>query len=93
VHFIQIWVVPDENSISPGYEQVEIDDELLRGGLVPVASGMPRHDGASAIRIKNKYAALYAARDRLGIEADVLPGGHLIAPSQPAGLASYLLSA
>ena len=31
------------------------------------------------------------ARDRLGIEADVLPGGHLIALAQPARLASYLL--
>ncbi|MDQ2811725.1 MAG: alpha/beta hydrolase [Actinomycetota bacterium] len=33
------------------------------------------------------------ARDRLGIETDMLPGGHLIALSQPARLASYLLSA
>jgi hypothetical protein len=29
------------------------------------------------------------ARDRLGIEADVLPGGHLIALAQPARLADY----
>jgi redox-sensitive bicupin YhaK (pirin superfamily) len=62
VHFIQMWVVPDENSVTPGYEQLEIDDELLRGGLVPVASGMPQHDGAAAIRIQNKYAALHAGR-------------------------------
>ena len=62
VHFVQMWVVPDENLITPGYEQLEIDDVLLRGGLVPVASGMDKHDGAVAIRIKNKYAALYAAR-------------------------------
>jgi len=33
------------------------------------------------------------ARDRLGIEADMLPGGHLIALAQPASLASYLLGA
>src|SRR5450631_2941374 len=32
------------------------------------------------------------ARDRLGREADVLPGGHLIALSQPAALAGYLLA-
>jgi hypothetical protein len=62
VHFVQMWVVPDEPGISPGYEQLEIDDELMRGGLVPVASGMPSHDGNAAIRIKNRYAALYAAR-------------------------------
>jgi pimeloyl-ACP methyl ester carboxylesterase len=32
------------------------------------------------------------ARDRLGVEADVLPGGHLIALARPLGLANYLLS-
>jgi len=31
------------------------------------------------------------ARDRLGIEADVLPGGHLIALSRPSELATCLL--
>ncbi|MFI6742730.1 pirin family protein [Nonomuraea sp. NPDC050451] len=62
VHFIQMWVVPDENNITPGYEQLEIEHELLSGGLVPVASGMSKHDGEAAIRIRNKYAALYAAR-------------------------------
>jgi hypothetical protein len=30
-------------------------------------------------------------RDRLGVNADVLPGGHLIALSQPARLAGFLL--
>src|SRR5450631_80379 len=32
------------------------------------------------------------ARDRLGVEADVLPGGHLIALARPLELARYLLS-
>jgi pimeloyl-ACP methyl ester carboxylesterase len=32
------------------------------------------------------------AKDRLGIEADVLPGGHLIALAQPEPLARYLLA-
>jgi pimeloyl-ACP methyl ester carboxylesterase len=32
------------------------------------------------------------ARDRLGVTADVRPGGHLIALSNPTGLADYLLS-
>ena len=32
------------------------------------------------------------ARDRLGVDADVLPGGHLMALSQPAALADYLLT-
>jgi redox-sensitive bicupin YhaK (pirin superfamily) len=62
VRFIQMWVLPDERGIQPGYEQLEIHDELLRGGLVPVASGMDKHGDAAAIRIKNRYAALHVAR-------------------------------
>ncbi|MDT3441621.1 alpha/beta hydrolase [Pseudofrankia sp. BMG5.37] len=31
------------------------------------------------------------ARDRVGVEADVLPGGHLMALSQPDALARYLI--
>jgi hypothetical protein len=77
-----MWVVPDETGISPGYEQLEIGDELLRGGLVPVASGMPQHDGATAIRIKNRYAALHAARLNVG-DSVTLPDApyvHLFVP-------------
>src|SRR5262249_49799465 len=62
VRFIQMWVLPDEPGIRPGYEQLEIADELLHGGLIPVASGMEKHADAAAIRIKNRYAALHAAR-------------------------------
>ena len=62
VHFVQMWVVPDESNIRPGYEQLEVDDARLAGGLVPVASGMPQHADDTAIRIRNRYAALHAAR-------------------------------
>jgi quercetin 2,3-dioxygenase len=75
VHFVQMWVLPDEQGVDPGYEQLEIDDELLRGGLVTVASGMPEHEGATAIRIRNRYAALHVARLR--------PGGALELPEAP----------
>jgi quercetin 2,3-dioxygenase len=62
VHFVQMWVLPDEPGIAPGYEQLEIDDELMRGGLVAVASGMDRHTNNAAIRINNRHAALHAGR-------------------------------
>jgi quercetin 2,3-dioxygenase len=75
VHFVQMWVAPDEPGITPGYEQLEIEDELLAGGLVPVASGMAKHDTAAAIRIQNRYAALYAAR--------LQPGGSVQLPDAP----------
>ncbi|MFG1951964.1 pirin family protein [Micromonospora sp. NPDC048830] len=82
VHFVQMWVVPDEPGITPGYEQLEIDNELLRGGLVPVASGMDKHDGAAAIRIKNRHAALYAARLQPGqsVQLPEAPFLHLFVP-------------
>src|SRR3954466_8966832 len=82
VPFVQMWVVPDEENITPGYEQLEIDHELLSGGLVPVASGMDAHHGAAAIRIKNKYAALPAARLQPGqaVELPEAPFLHLFVP-------------
>src|SRR5690606_36556508 len=52
--------------IAPGYEQREIDADLLHRGLVTVASGMPAHADDAAIRIANRYAALHAARIRSG---------------------------
>src|SRR6201991_1619605 len=66
VHFVQMWVVPDESGITPGYQQLEIDDELLRGGLVTIASGMPQHSDQTAITIQNKYAALHGGRLHAG---------------------------
>ena len=65
VHFVQMWVVPDESGIDPGYQQLEIDDELLTGGLVTIASGMPEHRDATAINIRNRYAALHGALAQL----------------------------
>jgi len=75
VRFVQMWVLPDEAGIRPGYEQREIGDDLLRGGLVPVASGMPQHEGDTAIRIHNRFAALHAAR--------IQPGETVAVPDAP----------
>ncbi len=82
VHFVQMWVVPDENGITPGYEQLEIGDELMRGGLVPVATGMPQHADHAAIRIRNRYAALLAGRLQPGesVQLPDAPFVHLFVP-------------
>jgi quercetin 2,3-dioxygenase len=79
VHFVQMWVVPDEPDISPGYQQLEIDDELLRGGLVTIASGMREHRDRSAITIHNRHAALHGARLPAGnaVELPQAPYLHL----------------
>ncbi|BBY74327.1 hypothetical protein MPRF_12260 [Mycolicibacterium parafortuitum] len=82
VHFVQMWVVPDESGITPGYQQLEIDDELLRGDLVTIASGMPEHSDATAISIRNRYAALHGARLEPGqsVELPDAPYLHLFVP-------------
>ncbi|MGE2736253.1 pirin family protein [Mycolicibacterium vaccae] len=79
VRFVQMWVVPDESGLTPGYQQLEIDDELLRGKLVTIASGMPAHRDATAIAIHNRYAALHGARLQPGqsIELPEAPYLHL----------------
>ena len=75
VRFVQMWVAPDEAGLDPGYEQREIDAELLGGGLVPVASGRGARHGEAAIRIRQKNATLHAAR--------LAPGASVALPAAP----------
>lgn len=69
VRLVQMWVVPDTERINPGYEQLDINGELAKGGLVPVASGRG-HDAAIAIRQRD--AVLWAGR-LAGDESLALP--------------------
>lgn len=62
VHFIQMWVLPDESGVDPGYEQLDINPQLATGDLILVASGMAKHQNDTAIRIRQAGAALFAAR-------------------------------
>jgi redox-sensitive bicupin YhaK (pirin superfamily) len=61
VHFVQMWVWPDTEAITPGYEQLDVNAELARGGLVPIASGRG-HD--AAISIRQRGAVLWGGRLR-----------------------------
>lgn len=71
VHFIQMWVLPDETSVDPGYQQLDINDQLDRGGLVPIASGQG-HD--AAISIRQGSAVLWGGRLQPG-ETAAVPAG------------------
>jgi redox-sensitive bicupin YhaK (pirin superfamily) len=63
---VQMWVVPDEASVNPGYEQLELDPVDLRYRLVVLASGMDKHRNDSAIRVRNRYAALHVTQLEAG---------------------------
>lgn len=62
VRFVQMWVIPDERGVAPSYEQLDISADVGRGGLVVVASGLPRHANDRAIRIHQRDAGLLVAR-------------------------------
>src|SRR5271166_3096215 len=60
VHFIQMWVLPDETGVTPGYQQLEIDDELLHGA---------RMQAGDSIRLPQApYLHLFVARGRVTLE-------------------------
>ena len=69
VHFVQMWVLPDTERVDPGYEQLDVNGELDRGGLIPIASGQG-HD--AAISIRQRDAVLWGGRLRPG-EAVAVP--------------------
>ena len=63
VRLIQMWVPPDTQRIQPSYEQLDINAELAKGGLVPIASGRGHH---AAISIRQKNAVLWGGRLKPG---------------------------
>jgi len=73
VHFVQMWVVPDTESAEPSYQQLDINAELAKGGLVPIASGQG-HD--AAISIRQKGAVLWGGRLQPGETVDVPNAPH-----------------
>lgn len=59
VKFVQMWVLPSESGTQPRYAHQQVDCD---GGLVPVASGMPRHRQCGAVLLGARGAAMHAAR-------------------------------
>ncbi|MEP7203017.1 MAG: pirin family protein, partial [Ilumatobacteraceae bacterium] len=74
VHFVQMWVLPDTAGGDPGYEQLDINDGLASGQLVPIASGKG-HEGAVALHQRN--AVLWGARVPAGGTVDLPADEHV----------------
>ena len=81
VHLVQMWVIPDTPRIDPSYQQLDINTELDRGGLVPVASGRG-HD--AAISIRQQDAVLWAGRLRPNEQTPPSSAGPRSAPRPSA---------
>ncbi len=60
VHFVQMWIAPDQAGITPGYQQHDFGSQLGCGALITIASGIPGRD--AAITLHNRGAALHCAR-------------------------------
>jgi redox-sensitive bicupin YhaK (pirin superfamily) len=63
VRFVQMWVLPDTESVEPSYQQLDVNAELDAGGLHAIASGRG-HDAAIAVRQRD--AVLWGGRLRAG---------------------------
>jgi quercetin 2,3-dioxygenase len=74
VRFIQMWILPDTQGLTPGYEQLDVNDELAEGGLHPIASGQ-NHRGA--VRIHQRDAVLWGGRLLAGEHVAVPDGAHV----------------
>jgi redox-sensitive bicupin YhaK (pirin superfamily) len=77
VHYVQMWVRPDQFDLTPSYQQAEID--LATGELVPIASGLSKHSASTAIHINQRSAGMSAARldPRHSVELPSAPYVHL----------------
>jgi redox-sensitive bicupin YhaK (pirin superfamily) len=74
VHFLQMWVPPDTQSVKPGYQQLDINHELTNGGLVPIASGKGHE---AAISLHQQDAVLWGGRLAPGKRVDVPDDRHV----------------
>ncbi|MGS2805408.1 pirin family protein [Nocardia sp. MW-W600-9] len=77
LHVVQMWIPPDTPGVTPSYQELDIEDELRRNTLLPVASGMPRHRADAAIGIGNRHATFHVAR--------LDPGHSITVPDAPYG--------
>jgi quercetin 2,3-dioxygenase len=75
VRFVQMWVLPDQPSLAPGYQQSDIGDQLTPGVWVPLAAGR----GDAAVTLAQPDAALQVARldPGLSVTAPTAPAVHL----------------
>ena len=72
VHFLQIWILPEQKGLEPGYEEANFTEDEKRGGLRLIASGEAT-DGAVRIHQDvNLYTTVLDSGQRTSLD---LPAG------------------
>jgi hypothetical protein len=66
-HFLQIWILPEQGGLEPGYEQKHFDDAAKRGRLLRIACAS---GGGGAIRL-NADATIHAGLFDGGESAEI----------------------
>ena len=72
VHFLQIWILPEQDGLKPGYEQQTFSDQERRGRLRLVGSRDGRDGSVTIHQDVDLYATVLADGQRVGHE---LAGG------------------
>jgi redox-sensitive bicupin YhaK (pirin superfamily) len=74
LHLLQIWILPERNGITPGYEQKTFTDAQKRGTLRLVASPDGRDGSVTIHQDAEIYASVLGAGDR--VKHELRPGRH-----------------
>ena len=74
VHFLQIWIEPDERNLTPSYEQKMFASDEKKGRLKLVASKDAREGSVTLHQDVSLYAGLFGKGDRA--ELNLAPNRH-----------------
>ena len=74
VHFLQIWMLPEQNNLTPSYEQKAFPPEEKRGRLRLVASRDGREGSVTVHQDVSVYAGLFNPGERALLALE--PGRH-----------------
>jgi redox-sensitive bicupin YhaK (pirin superfamily) len=74
LHFLQIWVLPEQAGLAPGYQEIHVTDDDKRGRLLKVAA---KAGGEGVVKI-HQDVEMYASLLEPGQEVthDLRPGRH-----------------
>ena len=70
VHLLQIWILPNAENLTPGYEQKAFSDEERRGQLRLIASGDGRDDSVHLNQDVSLFASILDAGREVEREMD-----------------------